>query len=923
MKKKSLFLTGAILLFSLPVLAVFNGNNLGATLRNLRRELQREHVQMSRTRDKISTNYEEQHEKMVDIIKECNELSLMLYSQKQDYTFDLCYALETIHTEYEDFNRDRRPYDRIVSGLDVEINRYARLIEALRRLPPERALVEEVPDSLAYHNDSLDYYIRDNESSRLERLIEEAARAQEDSAAVFLLNEQGERDRDSCIFYASELLKMYAESRAIVVADSTHYVEAYLHLKESYDYARDYYQLLQKRIFVEGQTPWLQLMADARNNWRIAMEDTRNKYYSEYFAYMFDDDFSIVPSDSLKREFFLDSLKQAGAPADSAAFKAYLDSLTWSARQAGSSDLLEEAVTDFSMQIIYVVFFFIEFFVLWGLAALVLLPVFRFIKPLRERVSREQKRLPSLLLAILLFLVLNAGTYEGQELLDKAEELAGTFMWLLGAIVTTLLIRLKPEQLKPGVKLYWSTIFLALAVIGFRVLFVPNSLMNFVFPPLLFLFAVWQLFACLRMRKRVDQRDAVIGWVSFVITLVALAAAVAGYVFLSLLILVWWYFQLAAILTVVTIWHLLVRYREGVFNDRVREFRKELSYISGPDKESLLFGVTWIYDLVKEVVIPVLALLSFPFCIKLALGVFDFPDLYHNFYYEPFVHLVDKGGDDTLRLTVRALVLIISLFFVFRYLNKLFHFIWQRVRYATFMRKNNRKTIRDNEINLSLGNSIISVLVWMLFITIAVIMLRIPTGSLSLVAGGLSAGIGLALKDIINNFIYGIQLMSGRLRVGDWIECDGVRGTVTSIGYQSTQIETVNGTTISFLNATLFGKSFTNLTKSNAYEFLKILVGVSYGTDIQRVREILETELEELRTKDSYGREVVDPRYGIYVRFGDFGNSAIEVAVKQYVLVSERISYIDRAKEAIYNALNKNGIQIPFPQCDVHLKQDV
>ena len=63
----------------------------------------------------------------------------------------------------------------------------------------------------------------------------------------------------------------------------------------------------------------------------------------------------------------------------------------------------------------------------------------------------------------------------------------------------------------------------------------------------------------------------------------------------------------------------------------------------------------------------------------------------------------------------------------------------------------------------------------------------------------------------------------------------------------------------------------------------------------------------------------MEPRKGIYVVFNEFGDSAVEVAVKQNVLVPERNGYIDRAKEVIYNALNENGIQIPFPQRDIHV----
>ena len=161
--------------------------------------------------------------------------------------------------------------------------------------------------------------------------------------------------------------------------------------------------------------------------------------------------------------------------------------------------------------------------------------------------------------------------------------------------------------------------------------------------------------------------------------------------------------------------------------------------------------------------------------------------------------------------------------------------------------------------------------------------------------------------------------MSGRLRVGDWIVCDGIRGKVTHIGYQSTEIETVDGAEMSFLNATLFAKNFSNLTRNHGYEFVKITVGVAYGTNIQRVRELLGEALKTLQDKDAFGRDIVDPKRGISIILDDMDDSAVTVAVKQQVLVAERVAYIDRAKELIYNTLNENGISIPFPQCDVHL----
>ena len=280
------------------------------------------------------------------------------------------------------------------------------------------------------------------------------------------------------------------------------------------------------------------------------------------------------------------------------------------------------------------------------------------------------------------------------------------------------------------------------------------------------------------------------------------------------------------------------------------------------------------------------------------------------------------NGEIFFTISLESAIWVTGLFCVFNYANKAIHALWQWGRYTSFTRKNNRKTIRANEINLSLGNSLISVGLWFLYIVAIVQILNIPTGSLSLAIGGLSAGIGLALKDIINNFIYGIQLMSGRLRVGDWIECEGVRGQVTEINYQSTQVLTTEATIVSFLNATLFGKSFTNLTRGNSYELLKIQVGVPYGSDVQKVREIIEKAMEVMKTKDKYGRDVVDPKHGIYIRFGQFGTSSVDIVVKQYVLAAEHILYRDRAQEIIYNALQQNGVTIPFPQCDVHIIKD-
>jgi len=885
-KRKLLSLIVALLAMAVPATAVFTGMGLDATLSNLRRELYHDYIQIGKTQEEMESTYAVQHRKMVDIVKKCNDLSLMLYSQKQEYTFDISYALEKVSQEFNDFNKNRTPYDRIVFTLDVEINRYARLIESLRRLPPELREVEVVPDSLAYHNDTLDAHLLQNASLLQQELQEQVEAvlayneevqdtlATEENVPAFILSEAGQADRDSCLLYASELLKLYAQTRERVMADSTHYREAQLRMEESYQYARDYYDILGKKVFVEGQTPWLTILKDPTEYWRETRLAMGEKYSLSSMRKLMKEEKDIDEKEMSKNTQLVNMAK-----------------LYW------------------------VLIYFMSFIILWVLSALVLLPIYHFVKPIGNRVAKEQRRYLALLLACIVFIILSYESIE-DDIARQSIRIMHTFIGLLMAINTALIIRVVPAKLKNSVRIYLPTVFTALFVIGCRVLFVSNSFLNFFFPPLLLLMTLWQLIANIRRRKKADKTDAVIGWVSLCITTIALIFSWKGYVFLALIILVWWYFQLALILAIASVWALTRLYKERRLDQRISAYKEKITYVTGAAKEQLLFGASWFYDLIREVVIPILMLCSIPACIYWALNIFEFNDLYRTIFEEPFFH----QGD--IRISMYSIIFLAGMFAVFRYANKAIHTMWQTFKYRRFLRKYNRTTVRNNEINLALGNSLISVFIWFVYADLFIVTLNIPTNSLGLIAGGLSAGIGLALKDILNNFIYGIQLMGGRLRVGDWIECDGIRGKVVDINYQTTLVETLFGTQVAFLNSSLFGKNFTNLTRNNAYELTIIKVGVAYGTDFQKVREALEKGLAALKTKDAYGRDIVEPTYGHYIRFDDFGDSSVNVAVRQYVLVSEQIEYRYQCKELIYKILAENGITIPFPQRDVHMIDD-
>ena len=135
-QKKILALIITLLVLSIPLFSIVNGRPLTETLKDLGVELKILYDQRFDAQKRFEEENERQHQKMIDIITKTNELSILLYTQELEMTFDLAYALNTVSTEYKNFSKDRMPYDRIVNDLNIEIDRYARLLEALRRLPP-------------------------------------------------------------------------------------------------------------------------------------------------------------------------------------------------------------------------------------------------------------------------------------------------------------------------------------------------------------------------------------------------------------------------------------------------------------------------------------------------------------------------------------------------------------------------------------------------------------------------------------------------------------------------------------------------------------------------------------------------------------------------------------------------------------------
>ena len=864
MKKKRLLVVILALMALIPAYAVLSEKDLSQTLSVLRYELQSAWKASAERAQRTMSRGARQRAQLVEMMQRSNELSLMLYSQKQDYTFDMTYALNEVSRQYEEFASQKLPFDDIITRLDIDIDRYDRLVHTLKRLPPAQLMAYRDSTGQLVYMDRVAWRHR-RDSLRQARGEMATRRAMDTTGRTrpFMLDSLGQADRDSCIFYAQSLLEACRMQKAQLVQDSTHYAETAALLKSSYDYAQQRYKTVQNRIFIEGQTAYGALLKNFPRYWQQATRDAIDKY----------------------------------SP---------------SAIGAVSSQWRGPMVTGFSL---FVLFWLVISVLVSVLVAQFLTRNVPFFK--QERISSHRFEM-ILILSVVIFAlsIMIASWASKQNFLAMASKLMVEFAWMLAAILISLVIRLKDEGVRKGIVLYSPILLLSLIVISLRIAFIPNSLLNILFPPVLLIFTLLQGWALFHYRKALPGWDVFYGWVSLLILVATTVVAFSGYVLLGVQLLIWWIFQLTILQTITAVYDLLHIYYVRHIRDAKQHFIDEHPNLPNKTDEDLI-AVTWPHSLAKQALLPIFLVLSIPFSFSLASGVFDLRSVFDDYYHYPFLNF-----EGYIHLSFSKVILVVTLFFVFRYLSYVLKALYRMFKIRSLLKGSKERVFHENQANFTLAENIIGISLWAIYIIAVFVLLKIPTGAVKVVGAGLATGLGFAMKDILNNFFCGIQLMSGRLRVGDFIECEGVRGRVDSISYQSTQIIATDGSVMAFPNSTLFNKNFKNLTKNHSYELVSIPVGVKYGIDVDAVRKVIKDALQPLLVKDTYGRDIVEPNFGIQVRFDDFGDNSVNLTVLQCITVDEHYTYPARAKELIYNALNDNGIEIPFPQRDLHIKMD-
>ncbi len=184
--------------------------------------------------------------------------------------------------------------------------------------------------------------------------------------------------------------------------------------------------------------------------------------------------------------------------------------------------------------------------------------------------------------------------------------------------------------------------------------------------------------------------------------------------------------------------------------------------------------------------------------------------------------------------------------------------------------------------------------------------------NLAIVFGALSVGIGFGLQNIVNNFVSGLLILFERpIKEGDWVVVGGNEGIVRKINIRSTEIETFDKASILIPNANILSTDLTNWTHSDMYGRVIVPVGVSYDSDVKKVRQIL---------LDCAAQEPqVLSKPAPYVWFTEFADNSLNFELRCIVQnVMNKGTVKSNLMFSILDAFNKEGIEIPFPQRVVH-----
>ena len=274
-----------------------------------------------------------------------------------------------------------------------------------------------------------------------------------------------------------------------------------------------------------------------------------------------------------------------------------------------------------------------------------------------------------------------------------------------------------------------------------------------------------------------------------------------------------------------------------------------------------------------------------------------------NRAWEVINYPIKLGGAE---VTLGGLLVLVGLFALVIVLEKLIR--------KFFILRLLRRTPLDESIQYGIGR-ILGYLIVVVGWYIAFQVVGIDLSSLAFIAGAIGVGVGFGLQNIINNFVSGIIILAERpIAIGDRIEVSGIAGRVVKISLRSTTVVTNDNITMIVPNADFISQTVTNWSHGDPKVRIRIPIGVAYGTDPERVQELL------LEVAHEHPKTLKQPEP--VVLFDAFGDNSLnfELAAWTSEMTTRPKRYMSELNFAIEKKLRENSIEIPFPQRDLHVR---
>lgn len=782
MKKKLSIIILFLVAFLLPSHAVLKEANLDTTLYMLRTELTTYHLDFEKQNQTAKAQQQAVIKELLGIINQADQNSIMLYSQRNGYIFDLTYACHEATELFDKFKSKSAPFRSMINKNNIEVARFDSLINYLYGMN------------------------------------------------TMFMSEEAQLNRNVDLTLAVNIRRQLVERQQQLQEYVRGYDMTERKLKSLNDYANQRYTDIQNSIFNNGGDNYFTILLNMSRNYREAKNSVTEKYR---------------PAPGM--------------------------------------------MSQWDVRIIFILFGIIIFYGIISIAlnlfTIRILVTHLMKKGLFENMKESfMAKRPCIIMAMTIItfaIILGVIRLSAhQNFIIMACGLLVEFTWLIGVILISLLLRVGNQQIKSAFRIYSPLMFVGFLVITFRIILIPNDLVNFIFPPILLLCAIWQWNVIYRHHDKVPRNDKFYAYISLCVFALSTFCSWSGFTLLSVQIIIWWMMQLTCILSITCIKDWLEVYAE----------RKNLKHKPITDK--------WIFRFINKVMLPIAGVLSFIIAIYWSADVFNMSDTTWQIFNKDYI----KTSNFTASLY--SVTLVACLYFLFNYLN---------ITTNDMMRHHFEKQDPASAASkIVMFKNVLQVVIWGIWLMIALNVFQVGKSWLLAIFAGLSTGLGFASKDILENIYYGISLMMGRVKVGDYIICDGTRGRVSSISYTSTMLEATDGSVIAFQNSQLFSKNYKNMTRNHGYELDILEVGVAYGSNVKQVKQILVDALSKL--------DCIYHEKGVRVVLKSFDDSCITLKVLVWVNVLTQYADDGKIMECIYDTLNEHNIEIPFPQREITIK---